>query len=721
MKVNLACVILIVSLTCPRISSADGNDPLRPLRTTKPPVIDGKIDDPVWKEAPFVTGFKTFVPDFGLDMVEKTEVYMAYDRENLYFAYRCFDSQPDKIKSSITARDNVRPDDWICLNLDSFNDHQSLYAFYVNPAGIQGDSRYSSGREDHSVDVVWYSAGQIDSLGYVVEMQIPLKSIRFSNKNPVEMSVFFERRISRRSEQGSYPAMSPEKGMAFLTQMKPMVYDDLKHYTLFELLPAVTYSYKKSAEEGRLATDENRGDISLTTKYGISSKMILDGTYNPDFSQVESDAGQVDINLRYDLYFPEKRPFFLEGSENFNVAATSTHHPIQSVVHTRTIIDPVAGLKLSGKIGRKNMLASIYAMDDLPENDAPAQGEYAHFAILRYKRALNQDAYIGGLYTGRELKNAFNRVGGTDGHLRLGESTTLRFYGFMSQTKDSADAPVQNGHAVTLNYRYETRDIGWGVEINDIAQHFRADAGYITRTGVTGYSADVSPKFYPKSNILRKINPQLLVYLWKDKPSNLWETYNFLSMDFTFMGRNTASVMYTYSTEVYLGERFKTNGLDISGLSQMTKQFYIQLSYRNGMAIYYSDTPYQGKGNNASATIIYQPSEKIRSEWNLTYSNFYRDSDSQKIYDYTIARWKLTYQMNKYLFFRGIVEYNDYYREMLTDFLASFTYIPGTVIHIGYGNLYEKVKWHQGQYINSDRFTEMRRGFFFKTSYLWRL
>ena len=134
-----------------------------------------------------VTGFKTFIPDFDHDMVEKTVVYMAYDAENLYFAYRCFDSQPHKIKSSITARDNVRPDDWVCLNLDSFNDQQGLYAFYVNPAGIQGDSRSAAGREDYSVDVVWYSSGQIDSLGYAVEIQIPLKSIRYSDKNPVEM------------------------------------------------------------------------------------------------------------------------------------------------------------------------------------------------------------------------------------------------------------------------------------------------------------------------------------------------------------------------------------------------------------------------------------------------------------------------------------------------------------------------------------------------------
>ena len=111
-------------------------EPLKPLRTDTPPVIDGNLEEALWREAPFVTGYKTFIPDFGLEMVEKTFAYMAYDSENLYFAFRCLDSQPEKIKASIANRDTIRPDDWICINLDSFNDHQALYALYVNPFGI---------------------------------------------------------------------------------------------------------------------------------------------------------------------------------------------------------------------------------------------------------------------------------------------------------------------------------------------------------------------------------------------------------------------------------------------------------------------------------------------------------------------------------------------------------------------------------------------------------
>ena len=268
-------------------------EPLKPIKTQAPPVIDGILDDQVWKEAPSVTGFKTFSPDFGKELSDKTITYMAYDSENLYFAYRCFDSEPDKIKASLTKRDNIDSDDWICLNLDSFNDQQALYAFYVNPLGIQGDSRYSNNIEDFNVDLVWYSAGRIDDKGYIVELSIPLKSIRYSDNNPVEMAVFFERKFSRSSVHVSWPEFDPAQGFSLLTQMCPMIYYDLEHYTLFELLPAFTYSQKYSDHKGELISDEKKGDISLTAKYGITSNLILDGTYNPDFSQIEADAGQV--------------------------------------------------------------------------------------------------------------------------------------------------------------------------------------------------------------------------------------------------------------------------------------------------------------------------------------------------------------------------------------------------------------------------------------------
>jgi len=237
---GIPALLLCFLFTSAAASAQDTSEAFRPLKTDTPPVIDGVLDDRVWQLAPSETGFMTYSPDYGVEMADNTIVYYAYDRENLYFAYRCYDSRPDLIKTSITARDRIRPDDWICINLDTFNDHQSLFVFYTNPLGIQMDTRATATSEDASADFVWYSAGQITDEGYTIEVQIPFKSIRFSYREPVVMGVIFERYISRLSQAGTYPALDPRHGPNFFTQTRPLIYEDIKHYRLVEILPAVT-------------------------------------------------------------------------------------------------------------------------------------------------------------------------------------------------------------------------------------------------------------------------------------------------------------------------------------------------------------------------------------------------------------------------------------------------------------------------------------------------
>lgn len=701
------------------------NEPLKPTPVSSPPNIDGKLEEKEWLNVLTLSSFKTFSPDFGKDASQKTIAYAAYDSENLYFAFRCYENEPDKIKTSISNRDNNLADDWVCINLDSFYDRQSLYAFYVNANGIQADSRFAAGIEDFSADYIWYSAGQILPDGFTVEIAIPLKSIRYSDSNPVIMSIFFERYISRLLEHSCYPELDPAKGMAFLVQMKPMEYYDLKTYTLFELLPAFTYSRKYNQTGNDLVESENRGELSITAKYGITSDLIVDGTYNPDFSQVEADAGQVDVNLRYALYYAEKRPFFLEGNEIFNFAGTSTSvvDPLGSLVHTRTIVNPRAGIKLSGKIAAKNTIAALYSADELPNELSSFEGDYAHFPILRYKRTLADDSYLGGIYTGRETKNSFNRVGGFDGNIRLSQSSTMEFNGIFSSTKFYAADKIRNGSVLSLSYNYDSRDLYYDATLKNISENFFVETGYLTRNGIFSAAGLFRPKFYPDSSFIQRIDVELFTAQSKDKPSALWETFNHLSSHFYFFGSHNSKLKYIYSTEIYGNKKFNTGGISISYGAQFSKQFSISVSYSKMQAIYYSLSPYQGKSNRVSAIAVYKPTENIESYTTFVFSDFKNSSDNQLIYEYPILRERLTYQLNKYLFFRGIVEYNKFRRQLLTDFLISFTYVPGTVMHIGYGALYQRTEWDENKYryIDNNRFREAQRGLFFKISYLWRM
>ena len=714
--------ILFITFIVSPVWSAD-KTPYVPLKTDTPPVIDGVLDDAVWQKAPHQTGFKTWTPDYDHDLSEKTIVYYAYDSRNIYFAFRCFDRQPDQIKTSVTSRDNIRREDWVCINLDSFNDHQSLYAFYSNPHGIQEDSVFANGKEDISVDLIWYSAGKIDKEGYTIEIKIPFKSIRFSSGNPVEMGIIFERRISRRSEQGTFPPLSSNQGMFFLTQMNPIVYDGVKKEMLLEVLPAVTYSNKKSisAITGSLEKESSLADLSLTAKVGLSSNLVLDATWNPDFSQVEADAGQVDVNLRYALYYPEKRPFFLEGSEIFNIGAGNEY--LDSVVHTRQIVDPRAGVRMTGKLGKKDTLALIYAMDELPE-DTPeymAGNDFAHFSILRYKRSLKGDGYLGAFATGRDLEGRFNHLAGIDGQIRIDPSRIMNFHAFGSETKWDEDTEKLKGHALGLKFLSNTRRLDLEFNALDISKDFYTSTGYLTRNGISNATVGITPKFYPKSKILRRIETGIFSGWSRDQYWDMNESENILFANFFFTRNSYLSVNYKISNEVFMGERFKTGGL-LAGIgSQISKHFYFQLSYRDTNAIRYIDNPFQGEGKRLYASVLFQPSNNFRSSFVYTYSDFFRKSNGEKIFDYTIIRSKNTLQLNRYLFIRAIGEYNVYYKQLLTDFLASFTYIPGTVVHIGYGSLNDRIRWENQRFVESDRFMETKRGFFFKVSYLWRL
>lgn len=714
-----ACTMLLSN------NPVHGQETYEPLRTETPPVIDGVLDDPVWDDAPSLTGFKTWRPDYNADMAGATVVKVAYDGKNLYFAFRCYDSAPDRIKTSITSRDNIARDDWVAVNLDSFNDQQGLYVLYVNPAGIQGDTRYAGGHEDHDFDMVWYSAGRIDNEGYTVEIRLPLESIRFAGTNPTYMGVIFERSIVQSREAGTYPPLDPAQGESWLTQTMPMVFRDLERPKVLEVLPAVTYTYAQAHSRGTFATVEDEPNISLTAKYGLTSELVLDGTFNPDFSQVEADAGQVDVNLRYDLYFAEKRPFFLEGRAHYAMGAfgASERDPLLSIVHTRTIVEPIAGARLSGKLGERDIVAAMFAVDELPSTSPVGNREYANVPILRYKRVLSEDGYLGGIYAARQFGQHLNFATGVDGLMRMSGSSTLGYHGLLSYTRQDAFTDDVGGHAIGANYARSTRDIDYSVVFKDISEDFRAETGYITRTGVTQISGLLRPKFYPGVDFIQRIDGELFTAQTRDRFYDMWETFNHISFEHFFLNRLNFKVKYSYSSEIFLGDRFQTGGFHVAFGGRVTNQLSFGTLYRRTGAVYYGAEPYQGRSNRVTTSMTIQPSGKLEGVASFIFFDFRGDENSTNDYNYPLVRGKLTYQLSRYLFFRGILEYNDYRSELLTDLLASFTYIPGTVIHVGYGSLHDKTRWDPSadRYVEDNRLLQTRRQLFLKGSYLWRM
>ena len=710
----LFSLLMVVGLT-------SGYSQVKSQMATAPPVLDGVLDDEIWQQSPQISGFKSFVPDFGQSIPFKTIAYVAHDEDNLYFAIKCFD-EPDKIKTSIAARDRIRGDDWICINLDTYNGGQSLFGLYVNPSGIQMDTQFAAGQEDIGVDLIWYSAAKIDDEGYSVEMKIPFKSIRYSDDDgDVEMGVIFERRISRLSTQVSYPALDPEKGFAFLTQMMPLNYSGVRKFSLVEVLPAVTY-LNNNVEEGGQKVNSSEFEPSLTTKIGITSELVLDATLNPDFSQVESDVGQVEVNQRFAVFYPERRPFFLEGSQNFNFAGTGMFSPVRQVVNTRTIVSPRAATKLTGKIGDKNIISAIYAEDRADESLSDFnEDETADVGIIRYMRAFTQDSYLGFVGTHRSRNGAHNTVVGFDGQYRFKEANVVSGNFLNSTVLANRNGNATSNNSMSFRLARNTRTFGGNIQLEDIGQDFQSQVGFVTRTGITRLSGSLSPKLFPKKeSLIQRWDFTVYGSLTKDKPSNLNESVLYGSIAANLPRQTRLSVSADRSTEIYRGVEYKDGSISLSASSQLNKRVRVSSGYDWDNGIYYQSEE-QGYGKRIRNSLDYQASDKLNIQVNHNFSSLYNEETDAKYFDVHIVRGRIVYQANQYLFFRAIAQYNSLSEVWSPNFLASFTYIPGTVVHLGYGTQLERIEWDGQNYRPSDNYLQTFSGFFFKASYLWRL
>ena len=297
------------------------------------------------------------------------------------------------------------------------------------------------------------------------------------------------------------------------------------------------------------------------------------------------------------------------------------------------------------------------------------------------------------------------------------------FHLFGSFTKAPGGETTDAGHALGLDWNFSNRK--WVVDVGyqDISENFQVDTGFVLRTGLRRLSAFTMYSIYPKSKFFQKLEPFYWAYQLYDTVYDMWESVNLV----TFRMRLPRSTMVRFdallANEVFAGRRFDIGGYGMQAETQLAKQFYLQGFFRRTGSVYYDPAdPYQGDGTRLMAALRYQPFDQLDFILNLSYVDFYRRLDHEKIYDYLILRSRNTFQINKYLFVRGIVEYNDFNKRMTLDGLVSFTYIPGTVVYIGYGSALEKQQWDEGLpgFVPSARLHEMQRGVFFKVSYLYR-
>jgi hypothetical protein len=312
-------------------------------------------------------------------------------------------------------------------------------------------------------------------------------------------------------------------------------------------------------------------------------------------------------------------------------------------------------------------------------------------------------------------------VAGADGNIRLNKSTLLEFHSLVSATDDSiAGTDSRAGMATTIYLHSEKRDLLYGLSVKDISGNFITRTGFVQRSGITMITGRIVPRLYPESKFFRRIDLELFSAQTRDNIFDKWETNNSFTAVNVLGGSFKTFMKFSLSTEIYQNRRFNTSGFQPIITGNIGTKLTIVAAYRWRNGIYYPASE-QGFGESFVGDIRFLPYEKLHTQFTVTYQDLFRKSDKEKLYDYLIARGLINIQFNKYLFIRTIMEYNTYRNSLTTDFLVSFTYVPGTVFHVGYGNLFEHKKWDGTDYVDDNRLMEMKRGAFVKLSYLFRL
>lgn len=694
------------------------------------PKIDGKLEEAIWQKPAQVDDiFISYNPTDGLVLPQKTRVWLAYDADNLYFAFYCHDTEPDKIKTSTTKRDNMFSDDWIGVALNSLGNHQFLYEFFINPSGMQGDlySTPTTG-ENSAPDWVWFSGGQIVNDGYTVEVKIPLKSIRFRHGKDSKMNLLFWRRISRLSMSGAWPLLDPGKGMHNSTT--EVIYGELKKQLLLEFIPSLTYGSIWDRESPDQWSDANgKPEFGISAKYGITSNIIAEMTVNPDFSQVESDTFQIVQNRRYPIFYSEKRPFFMEASDFFDLAGA--YDNLWTAVHTRNIVDPAWGLRLTGDVS-KLTFGLLGAADNWPGRELEDEENYyldsqAYYGIGRLKYSLSGDNYVGLLYSGKELGDFHNRVVALDSVLRFAKYHTLRGNFIYTNTHDPETGDTLNGNAFSARYSYSSKTL-WGMlTLEKFDEDFQMDTAFYRRTGILCSNFQLVPILAIKSkkvDWLKSIKPVFAARYLHDYTSGLWDKYINIGFMFDFVKQGYLTLAWDIvDDEGWEGTTYNTSGFWGNAGIQLFKWLNLHICFDRDNYIYYDeDDPFLGKRLRIHSSIKIQPINTISFYFSYEYTDFDRKSTGENIYDYHIFYTHSTYQPNKHLFFRALIQYDSYLDLIMTDILASYEFVPGTVFHIGYGSLHEKLFWNSTDRtweteIENRKFYYMSRSFFVKVSY----
>jgi len=741
--------------------------------------VDGVLDEPVWREAALLRGFWQYLPLDNRPAGDSTSVLVWYSPTAIHFGIRAWQDSAG-LRATLADRDRIEGDDHVQLVLDTFNDRRQAYLFAVNPHGVQADGTLQDAARqtvtmmsaapsgaytiDLSQDFVFESRGRVTGSGYEVEIRIPFKTLRYRTADPQDWGVNVIRRVQASGHEHTWTRVL-QTGASFLGQSGVLTgLTDLRRGLVLDLTPEATSSVSGAPDTAGWTYTGGAPAVGTTARWGMSPNLTLNGTVNPDFSQVEADVAQLQFDPREALFYSEKRPFFLDGLDMFR-------SPTQ-LIYTRRLVDPAAAAKITGKVagttvaflsGADNRAVSVTG-DDTP-----------FYNLLRVRRDLGAQHTLGLVYTDRVEGGAFNRVAAADGRFVMGGSYALTLQGGGSLTRaagQSAFGPFWYGALNRAGRRF-----GLTVTTRGFSDDFQAASGFIARGGIV--YAGVTPSYTVQGN------PGAALESWTGSIllDGRWDYDRFfdgrapndprlhVNTGFTFrggwqLGTSVLLESFAYPAELYTDyfiERTSggvTDTVPYTGTSRLSN-FDVVVNFSTPrFQTFAADLFFVGGRDEnffewapawiaiGTLDVTWRPSEQLRVNLLYNHQQYVRPSDGSTVGLRRVPRLKLEYQLTRAIFLRFVGQYDAEARDSLRDdsrtgdpilerdpesgtltrttrldrndlrfdWLFSFRPNPGTVVFLGYGGSVA-----DGGAFRFRGFERRSDGFFVKLSYLWRL
>lgn len=660
-----------------------------PPRVESPSIsIDARLDEPEWQRAARLVGFTQYTPVEGAPASQETEGYVFYSSDAIYFAFHLFDTQPDQILVHLLERDRSQSDDWIRIMLDTYDDERQAYTFFVSPFGIQSDGMWderieprgdpTGPRVDFSQDFIYDSSGRIVDDGWIVEVRIPFVSLRFPERPVQDWGLQIARGVMRNGFKSSWAPLTVEESSVLAQSGRLRGLSDLRPQRLVEVYPEVTGKLEGFRQAGVFERGEVEPDFGLNGRIGITQNLVLDATINPDFSQVEADRDQIQVNERFALFFPETRRFFLDGAEIFRSN--------QNLIHTRSIVDPVGGAKLTGKVGTIS-LGYLGALDESPETIFGGEG-HAVFNIVRARADVGSGSSLGAVYTDRTMTEggAFNRVASADARLLFAGRYTLSTQLTGSWTSDGAPgASASFDPAISLGFARSGLTFAYNARLNDIGSGFRTESGYMPRLGETDWGAAIGFDRFGSSGALVESWGLELQSNNFSKHDDFWaggrpfEYEIELHPSVSLRGNRRASGILKWGGFIFQAEDYASH--EVLGPGGTPEPYPLPPSLTNILgvmvspnlrlnetlnlsgALLFREIPLFAEGslgweNRVAPNLRIQPGEALNIEAGYTWVQLSRRSDGSHFSTSHIQRLRIQYQFNRALLVRLLGQYD---------------------------------------------------------------